>query len=131
MSAQCPTSSAQSSTFQLHHWYKLDAVEHTRGVALVSSGFPFLSSCPAETPRLATSTVASKAQNLQPRPTPPGVSLSSGGFVRVSCTCSDWAPQTACCSSHHLGVTLYLKKPSFSHWSLPLSLRSCLGLPQF
>lgn len=91
MTAQHSAFYAQSPIFHLHHRYnKSDVVKDTRGVyaALASSGFPSLSPSPADTPWLAILTVASKPQNPQPRPPPPGVAPAEA-LLRVSCTCAD------------------------------------------
>lgn len=128
MTAQHSAFYAQSPIFHLHHRYnKSDVVKDTRGVyaALASSGFPSLSPSPADSPWLAILTVASKPQNPQPRPPPPLLQqrLYWGCPAPVRTRRPPPAKRRAI-----LRVTLHLRKPSFSHGCLSLSVQSCLGL---
>lgn len=83
---------------------QLDAAKHTTGAALASSGFPFLSPCPAETPWLPILTAASKgaesaAQAKSCR------SISSEGFAEGAphlCRRDSTHLPTACCSPRPL-----------------------------
>lgn len=116
MAAQHAAFCAPSPILHLHHRYnKSDVVQDTGGVyaALASSGFPSLSPSPADTPRLAILTVASKPQNPQPRPPPPGVAPAEA-LLRESCTCTDWTPsprQKACYSQSNLAPQKTLLLP--------------------